>query len=87
MLRRLLVEEVTGEPIELVSRALDGVVDRWRTEMMRNAGSDLARIREYAPINQWLGLRQEEMHTEDSRDAAVNAIVGWLASLTPGCAE
>ncbi|MFT7649205.1 MAG: DNA primase [Candidatus Poriferisodalaceae bacterium] len=81
LIRRLLVEEVTGEPVELVSRTLDGVIVRWRTEMMRAAGSDLARIREYAPINQWLGLRQEEMHLDDTRDAAVTAVVGWLASL------
>jgi len=79
LLRRLLVEEVNGDPVELVSRLLDAVISRWRAEMLQEAGGDLGRIRELAPTNQWLALRQEEMHVDDTRDGAVHAIIGWFA--------
>ena len=78
LLRRMSVEEVDGDPVEFVSRALDAVVARRRTDMLHEAGGDLERIRLCGPLDQWLALRQEEMHLEETRSAAVDALVGWL---------
>ncbi len=78
LLRMLTVEELDADPVELVSRALDRVVARWRTEMLHDAAGDLERLRQWGPLDQWLALRQEEMHVEVTRPAAVVALVEWL---------
>jgi DNA primase len=82
LLRRLSVEEVDGDPVEYVSRALDAVLVRWRTDMLHEAAGDLERLRQWGPLDQWLALRQEEMHLEESRPAAVQAVVDWLRAQT-----
>jgi DNA primase len=82
LLRRLSVEEVEADPVELVSRALDGVVVRWRTDMLHQSAGDLERLRQWGPLDQWLALRQEEMHVEESRPTAVKAVVDWVRSHT-----
>lgn len=82
LLRRLSVEDVDGDPIEYISRALDAVVVRWRTDMLHEAAGDLERLRQWGPLDQWLALRQEEMHLEESRPAAVQAVVEWLRAET-----
>jgi len=46
--------------------------------MAHEAAGDLDRLRRWGPLDQWLALRQEEMHTEDTRAAAVSAVVEWL---------
>jgi DNA primase len=84
LLRRLSVEEIDADPVELVSRALDGVVVRWRTEKLHEAAGDLERLRQWGPLDQWLALRQEEMHVEETRPAAVRAVVDWVRSHTIG---
>lgn len=82
LLRRLSVEELDGDPIEFVSRGLDAVIGRWRTEALHEAGGDLDKLRDIGALDGWLRHRQEEMHLEESRAAAVQAVVGWLRSLT-----
>jgi len=78
LLRRLSVEELDADSIEYVSRALDAVIARSRADMAHEAAGDLDRLRQWGPLDQWLALRQEEMHTEDTRAAAVSAVVDWL---------
>ncbi len=78
------MEEIDADPVELVSRALDGVVVRWRTEKLHEAAGDLERLRQWGPLDQWLALRQEEMHVEETRPAAVRAVVDWVRSHTIG---
>ena len=77
LIGRLLVEEVVGDPIELVSRALDAVIGRWNTELRYDV-NDIDQLRKHQPIVQWLAQRQEEMHQEETRPAAVDAVVDWL---------
>jgi len=77
LIGRLLVEEVIGDPIELVSRALDAVIGRWNTELRYDV-NDIEQLRKYQPTVQWLAQRQEEMHQEETRPAAVEAVVEWL---------
>ena len=74
---RLVVEEVDADPVELVSRALDAVIDRWHTEVRYDV-NDIEQLRKHQPMVQWLAQRQEEMHSEQTRTAAVEAIVDWL---------
>ena len=82
LLRRLAVEEVDGDVVEFASRALDAVVVRWRTDMLHLAGGDLERLRQWGPLDQWLALRQEEMHLEETRAGAVHALITWLRDQT-----
>jgi hypothetical protein len=79
---RLLVEEVDADPVELVSRALDAVIDRWHTELRFDV-NDIEQLRKHQPIVQWLAQRQEEMHSDQTRTAAVEAIVEWLRTQHP----
>ncbi|MBM36269.1 MAG: DNA primase [Acidimicrobiaceae bacterium] len=74
---RLLVEEVDADPVELVSRALDAVIHRWNTQLRYDV-NDIEQLRKHQPIVQWLAQRQEEMHSDQTRAAAVEAIVEWL---------
>ena len=74
---RALVEEVDADPIELVSRALDAVIHRWNMELRYDV-TEIEQLREHQPMVQWLAQRQEEMHSDDTRTAAVEAVVGWL---------
>ncbi len=76
---RALVEEVDADPIELVSRALDAVIHRWNMELRYDV-TEIEQLREHQPMVQWLAQRQEEMHSDDTRTAAVEAVVGWLRS-------
>jgi len=76
---RALVEEVSADPIELVSRALDAVIHRWNMELRYDV-TEIEQLREHQPMVQWLAQRQEEMHSDDTRTAAVEAVVGWLRS-------
>ena len=82
LIGRLLVEEVVGDPIELVSRALDAVIGRWNTELRYDV-NDIEQLRKHQPIVQWLAKRQEEMHQEETRPAAVDAVVDWLRNQEP----
>ena len=82
LIGRLLVEEVIGDPIELVSRALDAVIGRWNTELRYDV-NDIEQLRKHQPIVQWLAQRQEEMHQEETRPAAVDAVVDWLRNQEP----
>ncbi len=77
LIGRLLVEEVTGDPVELVSRALDALIGRWNTELRYDV-KDIEQLRQHQPIVQWLAQRQEEMHQDETRPAAVEAVVDWL---------
>ena len=77
LIGRLLVEEVTGDPVELVSRALDALIGRWNTELRYDV-NDIEQLRQHQPIVQWLAQRQEEMHSDETRPAAVEAVVDWL---------
>ena len=77
LIGRVLVEELDADPIELVSRALDAVINRWNTELRYDV-HDIEQLRQHQPIVQWLTHRQEEMHSDDTRTAAVEAIVDWL---------
>ncbi|HJM00012.1 MAG: DNA primase [Acidimicrobiales bacterium] len=77
LIARLLVEEVTGDPVELVSRALDALIGRWNTELRYDV-NDIEQLRQHQPIVQWLAQRQEEMHSDETRSAAVEAVVDWL---------
>ena len=77
LIARLLVEEVTGDPVELVSRALDALIGRWNTELRYDV-NDIEQLRQHQPIVQWLAQRQEEMHSDETRPAAVEAVVDWL---------
>ena len=77
LIGRLLVEEVVGDPIELVSRALDAFIRRWNTELRYDV-NDIEQLRKHQDIVQWIAQRQEEMHQEETRPAAVEAVVDWM---------
>ncbi len=79
LIGRVLVEELDADSIELVSRALDGVIDRWNLEVRYDV-TDIEQLRQHQPIVQWLAQRQEEMHSDDTRTGAVEAVVEWLRS-------
>ncbi|MCS5674734.1 MAG: DNA primase [Acidimicrobiales bacterium] len=79
LIGRVLVEELDADSIELVSRALDGVIDRWNLELRYDV-TDIEQLRQHQPIVQWLAQRQEEMHSDDTRTGAVEAVVEWLRS-------
>ena len=79
---RLLVEEVDADPVELVSRALDAVIHRWNIQLRYDV-NDIEQLRKHQPIVQWLAQRQEEMHSDQTRAAAVEAIVEWLRTQHP----
>ena len=76
---RLLVEELQADPVELVSRALDALIDRWNAELKYDV-KDIEQLRQYQPTVQWLAQRKEEMHSDETRNAAVAAVVDWLRS-------
>ena len=79
LIGRVLVEELDADSIELVSRALDGVIDRWNLEVRYDV-TEIEQLRQHQPIVQWLAQRQEEMHSDDTRTGAVEAVVEWLRS-------
>ena len=79
LIGRVLVEELDADSIELVSRALDGVIDRWNLELRYDV-TEIEQLRQHQPIVQWLAQRQEEMHSDDTRTGAVEAVVEWLRS-------
>ena len=76
---RLLVEELQADPVELVSRALDALIERWNAELKYDV-KDIEQLRKYQPTVQWLAQRKEEMHSDETRNAAVAAVVDWLRS-------
>ena len=77
---RVIVEELDADPIELVSRALDALINRRNTELRYDV-NDIEQLRQHQPTVQWLAQRQEEMHSDDTRTAAVEAVVDWLRNL------
>ena len=76
----MIVEELDADPIELVSRALDALINRRNTELRYDV-NDIEQLRQHQPTVQWLAQRQEEMHSDDTRTAAVEAVVDWLRNL------
>ena len=79
LIGRVLVEELDADSIELVSRALDGVIDRWNLELRYDV-TEIEQLRQHQPIVHWLAQRQEEMHSDHTRTGAVEAVVEWLRS-------
>ena len=43
----------------------------------------LEQLRKHQDIVQWIAQRQEEMHQEETRPAAVDAVVDWLRNQEP----
>ncbi len=81
LIQRLSVERIEADPIELLSRVLDPIIDRWQMELVYDV-TDIERLRINEPLVKWLSERQEEMHLEETRLTAVQAITSWLRSVS-----
>ena len=81
LVQRLSVEGIEADPIELLSRVLDPIIDRWQMELVYDV-TDIDRLRINQPLVKWLSERQEEMHLEETRLASVQAITSWLRSVS-----
>jgi hypothetical protein len=81
LVQRLSVEGIDADPIELLSRVLDPIIDRWQMELVYDV-TDIDRLRINQPLVKWLSERQEEMHLEETRLASVQAITSWLKSVS-----
>ncbi|MBV29955.1 MAG: hypothetical protein CL504_04885, partial [Actinobacteria bacterium] len=81
LIQRLSVERIEADPIELLSRVLDPIIDRWQMELVYDV-TDIERLRINEPLVKWLSERQAEMHLEETRLTAVQAITSWLRSVS-----
>ena len=77
LLHKATVSELDADPVELVARAIEHVIRRKWLEIRYNV-TEIEQLADHQAIVRWVAQRQEEMHSDETRSAAVEAVVDWL---------